>query len=209
MNIYEKMSEISFELQTIAKNLEIKAGANSYKAVSEADVLRAVKPLEHKYKVYSLPLSREVIESGTIESIDYKGNVKKQLFERIKTVYRFINIEKPDEYVDVETFGDGIDSGDKSVGKAMTYADKYGLMKAYKIVTGDDPDQEASPELQKATAKPVINPELLKESDELGIDLGRVAAYYKKTVDALTNEDLKKCIDAKRRNLAQKEAANG
>lgn len=28
----------------------------------------------------------------------------------------------------------------------MTYADKYALMKAYKIVTGDDPDQHHSPD---------------------------------------------------------------
>lgn len=28
----------------------------------------------------------------------------------------------------------------------MTYADKYALMKAYKITTGDDPDKDASPE---------------------------------------------------------------
>ena len=30
----------------------------------------------------------------------------------------------------------------------MTYADKYALLKAYKISTGDDPDQEASDELK-------------------------------------------------------------
>jgi len=28
----------------------------------------------------------------------------------------------------------------------MTYADKYALMKAYKIITGDDPDQDPSKE---------------------------------------------------------------
>ena len=35
----------------------------------------------------------------------------------------------------------------------MTYADKYALMKAYKLSTGDDPDKEASPEngYKKAT----------------------------------------------------------
>ena len=34
----------------------------------------------------------------------------------------------------------------KHHGKAMTYADKYALMKAYKIMTGDDPDQNKSPD---------------------------------------------------------------
>ena len=37
---------------------------------------------------------------------------------------------------------------DKAPGKAMTYADKYALMKAYKMVTGDDPDQNASDDLE-------------------------------------------------------------
>ena len=36
----------------------------------------------------------------------------------------------------------------------MTYADKYALMKAYKISTGDDPDKEASEETPKHQSKP-------------------------------------------------------
>ena len=50
-------------------------------------------------------------------------------------------------------YGDGVDTYDKAPGKAMTYADKYALMKAYKISTGDDPDQEASPEECPKTKK--------------------------------------------------------
>ena len=63
---------------------------------------------------------------------------------RVETVYRFVNTEKPDEFVDITTYGDGIDQGDKAPGKAMTYGDKYALLKAYKIITGDDPDQNMS-----------------------------------------------------------------
>ena len=63
---------------------------------------------------------------------------------RVETTYRFVNIEDPNEFVDIKTYGDGIDSVDKAPGKAMTYGDKYALLKAYKIITGDDPDQKAS-----------------------------------------------------------------
>ena len=35
----------------------------------------------------------------------------------------------------------------------MTYADKYALLKAYKIETGDDPDQNASEPLKAVGAK--------------------------------------------------------
>jgi hypothetical protein len=149
-NIYEKLSNISSELSAVAKNLEVGYGQSKYKAVGEADVLKAIKPLEAKHKIYSYPYSRQIIESGTIESVNAKGEIKKNLFERIEVVYRFVNIENPEEFIDITSYGDGIDSQDKSVGKAMTYADKYALLKAYKIVTGDDPDQEASEPLRTA-----------------------------------------------------------
>lgn len=200
-NIYERLLLISTELQTVAKNLEVSMGNGKYKAVGEADVLRAVKPLELKHRVYSYPVEREIIESGTLESVDFKGNVKKQLFERIKVTYRFINIDKPEEFVDITSYGDGIDSGDKSVGKAMTYADKYALLKAYKMVTGDDPDQDPSEEL-KGTKVVKLNADLVEECKTLQIELPKVAAYFKKPLENLTDADLKKAI-------AQKKAALG
>ena len=45
MNIYEKLSAITSEMKTVAKNLEVNLGANKYKAVGELDVLKAVKEL--------------------------------------------------------------------------------------------------------------------------------------------------------------------
>lgn len=207
MNIYEKLSAITTELSTVAKNLEVGIGQAKYKAVGEADVLRAVKPLEAKYKVYSYPCHRQIIESGTIEneSIDRQTKekvIKRNLFERIEVVYRFVNIEKPDEFIDITTYGDGIDSQDKSVGKAMTYADKYALLKAYKIITGEDPDQNASEDLNNAnTKKAPLNQQLLNECERLGIDLNKVAVYYKKTVDQLTDADLTKAIEQKQKAL--------
>lgn len=207
MNIYEKLSAISNKLSTVAKNLEVGFGANKYKAVGEADVLKAVKPLEAEFGVYSYPHSRRIIESGEVESVNAKGEVKKQFFERIETVYRFVNVEKPEEYVDITTYGDGIDSQDKSVGKAMTYGDKYALLKAYKIVTGDDPDQNASEELKgsklksTARAKEELDERLLAQCDDLNIELAKVATYLKKDVSLLTNDDLKKCIEQKQKAL--------
>jgi hypothetical protein len=148
MNIYEKLSKVTEEITAVAKNLSVGYGKSSYKAVGEADVLAAVKPAEIKYGVYSFPVSREIVDNAVLTSVDKDGNEKRQLFMRVKTVYRFVNMEKPEEYVDMVTYGDGVDPGDKAPGKAMTYADKYGLLKAYKIITGDDPDQKASETLK-------------------------------------------------------------
>lgn len=147
MNIYEKLAAITAELNAVAKNLKVGEGRSAYKAVGEADVLAAVKPMEEKYKVYSYPVSRRIVDSDVITTKKvYQGQESEssKFFMRVETVYRFVNTEKPEEFVDVTTYGDGVDSGDKAPGKAMTYGDKYALLKAYKIITGDDPDQTAS-----------------------------------------------------------------
>ena len=149
MNIYEKMLSITNEIKNVNKNLEVGIGKSSYKAVGEADILKAVKELENKYKVYSYPVDRKVIDKEILQTKkEYNGQVTEgnQLFMRIEVIYRFVNIEKPEEFLDIKTYGDGIDTQDKAPGKAMTYADKYALMKAYKIITGEDPDQNPSPE---------------------------------------------------------------
>lgn len=145
-NIFQRMSAITSEISTVAKNLSVDAGKSSYKAVGEADVLAAVKPIEAKHGVYSYPVSRTITDSGEMVSTTKYGE-RKQLFMRVETVYRFVNIDKPDEYIDITTYGDGVDTQDKAPGKAMTYGDKYALLKAYKIQTGDDPDQNASEDL--------------------------------------------------------------
>ena len=139
------MSRITEELGVVAKNLRVQASKTSaYKAVSERDVIDNVKPLEAKHGVYSYPVSREITESNLLESDNGSYGKKTTFMTRIKTVYRFVNVEDPKDYIETVVFSEGIDSQDKGSGKAMTYADKYALMKAYKISTGDDPDATAS-----------------------------------------------------------------
>lgn len=166
MNIYEKLSAITNEISHVAKNLSVGTGKNQYKAVGEADVLAAVKPAEEYYRVYSYPYSREIVETAelvTSSTWDGKTTEKKQQFMRLKTVYRFVDMDDPTSYIDITTYGDGVDSQDKAPGKAMTYADKYALLKAYKIITGDDPDQNYSEELKgKKTTSPKTPKEAAK-----------------------------------------------
>lgn len=162
MNLFEKLAKITAELKTVAKNLEVQQTKNSkYKAVAERDILDAVKPLEEKYGVYSYPSDRGIEESHILESeSEYQGKVTKKttFMTRIKTVYRFVNIEKPEEFIETTVFSEGIDSQDKGSGKAMTYADKYALMKIYKISTGEDPDQSASEPTEYRKEKAMISP---------------------------------------------------
>ena len=206
LNIYQRLLAIENELTNVAKNLSVGVGKSSYKAVGEADVLKAVKPLESKYGVCSYPSSRRIVESAVLENeqTDYNNNkvIKKSFFERIETVYRFVNVDNPSEYIEITSYGDGIDTGDKSVGKACTYADKYALLKAYKIITGDDPDQDES-QSYTGFKKGSLDPLLIRRCNELGIELENVARYLKKGVNDLTNDDVRSCIAQKERKLVK------
>lgn len=152
MNIFQKMAAATAEITAVAKNLNVGYGRSSYKAAGEADVLAAVKKIEEKHQIYSYPCSREIVETGVIENVKQDGSISKQSYLRLAVTYRFVNVEDPSDFIDITSYGDGIDPGDKATGKAMTYADKYALMKAYKIITGEDPDQYMSEPLANKTA---------------------------------------------------------
>ena len=120
-----------------------------------------------------------------------------QLYLRVKTTYRFVCTDDPSSFIDIVSYGDGVDTQDKAPGKAMTYSDKYALMKAYKIQTGDDPDQYASEEQGKVTTQPQGN----RVSRQIMLDYVRgaydaegikqICTYYKVSdVQYLRNEQL-------------------
>lgn len=183
MNIYQRMSKITADLQTVAKNLTVDTGSGKgYKAVSERDIIDAVKPIEIKHGVYSFPYKREIVESQMLEQ-ETKYGVRTQFYTKLETTYRFVNVDEPSEFIDITSFSVGLDSGDKGDGKAMTYADKYALMKAYKISTGDDPDAKASEDsvYTKAGSAPKVElaPKAIKETiitlcKSMGLEVNKI-----------------------------------
>ena len=105
LNIYEKLSMITEEIGVVEKGLNVQVNkTSSYKAVSERDVLDAVKPIEKKYRVYSYPVKREVIDRDTlVKASEYNGNITRTntLFMRIETTYRFVNLDNPSEFFQI------------------------------------------------------------------------------------------------------------
>lgn len=201
LNIYEKMSAIVNDLGIVAKKLSVDLGkGKNYKAVQEKDVLDAIKPLEAKYRVYSYPKERKVIDNAILEKESSYGTTK-NLYMRIETTYEFVNLDNTEEKITMVSYGDGIDSGDKAPGKAMTYSDKYSLLKAYKVATGDDPDKEASPEKGYSKEKQGSQRiELLNKINELELELDiphekTLEVYKVNSINQMTDSQLIECIN--------------
>lgn len=212
LNIFQRMLAATSEINRVAKNLKVDISkSQSYKAVAESDVLEAVKPIEEKYGIYSYPISRKIIKDEaytTTSEYDGRKSEKTTFFMRLETVYRFVNTDNPEEHIDITTYGDGVDTQDKAPGKAMTYADKYALLKAYKIQTGDDPDANPSGNLgKKKFEKPTA--EQLAQAEELGINLDGLAAYAKCKVEEISKDILANAIEMKQKALKKKAAAAG
>lgn len=193
LNIFQKMLKITAELPSVVKGMEVRGvdGKVKYFAVGEKDILDTVKPLEEKYGIYSFPFQRE------FEKMEYKDRIA----VRCKVVYRFINVDNPTEMIDIVSYGDGIDTQDKAPGKAMTYADKYALMKAYKISTGEDPDQEASPEVMISEKQLAYLASLLEKSETLKTHI--MKHFNVNDIANLTGEQAKVAIDKAKETIAK------
>lgn len=149
MNLYQKIQAVSNEIKNIEKNMTVGTGYSSYKAVSDYDVTLEVKAAETKHGVVSIPIKQELIKSEIVKSIKADKGAQREVInyvDIVKMTLRIIDLDNPSDYLDVESFGRGLDTGDKGFGKASTYARKYALLNLYKIATGEDPDKEKSEE---------------------------------------------------------------
>ncbi len=133
MNIHEKMLSIMGDVQYLTKDDHVKFGNTSYKALSEEKVTGVMRQELIKHKLVVYPVQQIFSRIGQISHVD--------------VVYRMVNVENPEEYIDISSCGDGADSQDKGAGKAMTYAFKYMWLRAFSLPTGEDPDKIGSAEL--------------------------------------------------------------
>lgn len=142
LNLFEKIQAVSNEIKNIEKNMQVGKGQYAYKAVSDLDVVLAVKDAETKFKLVSIPVKQEMIKSEIVKSMKDNGNESINYVDIIKMILRIIDLESPKDFIEIESFGRGLDTADKGFGKASTYARKYALLNAYKIATGEDPDKD-------------------------------------------------------------------
>lgn len=148
MNIYEKIHAVMKSVEYLSKDDKVAFGNTKYKAISEEKVTSTIRAKLVEQKLVIFPVKQEHKREGTLSTVD--------------VTYRIVNCENPDESIEVVSSGTGADTQDKGVGKAMTYAYKYMLLRTFAIPTGEDPDKIASAQIdaeeQERKAKEKENP---------------------------------------------------
>lgn len=138
MNIYEKITAIMEDVQYLTKDDRVEFGNTKYRALSEEKVTTIMRAELLKYKLVVYPVAQSANRSGSITHVD--------------VTYRLVNVENPEEYIEIVSCGDGADTQDKGSGKAMTYAFKYMWLRTFALPTGEDPDKISSAELDAKQA---------------------------------------------------------
>lgn len=133
LNIAQRINAAMADVDYIQKE---KPQGMSYSIVSHDAVTAKVRPILQKHGVVYYPRNMQV---------EQNGNRTQATFD-----VRFENIDDRSDFIDVATFGYGVDPQDKGPGKAMSYGVKYALLKVLGLETGDDPD-----EVQDASANHV------------------------------------------------------
>lgn len=155
MSLIEKINLISEEAKNQFKP-DLKKYGKNFRAISESAVLEVLNPL---FKKYSIGYSVEVTDKSlTIEKVkaglDASGNlIEKLVFVAecvvsLKVYQESSDMRLSSTYTTFEGWGSGVDSGDKATGKAITAAVKYALFKGFRLQYSDDPDADASEEIE-------------------------------------------------------------
>ena len=137
-------------IEYLAKDDKVEFGTTKYKAISEEKVTTAVREQLVKQGIVILPIKQE---SENKELIRTEKSVN--MLSSVHTRYRIQNIDDINDYIEVESNGTGVDTQDKGVGKAMTYAYKYMLLRTFAIPTGEDPDKISSAETDNKMQKEI------------------------------------------------------
>jgi hypothetical protein len=143
LNIYQRLNGVMKDVKTIYKD-----GTNAhqkYKFVSHDNVSKALHDPLCDHGIMMVPTVKDCIQDGNKLTVTMEVS--------------FVNIDDPDDRVTVEAMGMGIDNQDKGIGKAISYAMKYCMLKMFCLETGDDADNESV--AHRAAAKSLkVDPEI-------------------------------------------------
>lgn len=179
--IYEAITKVMEDVGAVGKNKTNQIQKYKFRGID--DVMNALHPAMVKHHVFVAP---EVLEERREERQGSKGGLL--IYSVVKVKYSFYTDDGSS--IEAVVIGEAMDSGDKSMNKAMSAAFKYACFQTFCIPTEEMRDsEENSPEIGEKTDKQKdkelaesVNPDLVpsgKGMDEERIK--KVRAELKRT----------------------------
>jgi hypothetical protein len=165
MKLYEKLHAIQCAVMGLKKDTK----GNNYQYVSGAKVLEHIKPLMNQHK---LILKQEVLSiENTRQDYQTRNGSKSEINSKVMMRFTWVDCETGDK--DENLFGaNGQNDWDKGVGSALTYGERYFLLKYFHIDTDEDdidnPNRNTTEPISPSTppVKPIEKKVLEQDSIE-------------------------------------------
>ena len=142
MSIYKKLHKIQSEVLGLGKDKD----GLTYKYVTGTKVLDHIKPIMNreglllKQEVLSIDNERQDYQTSINQDKETKlwgGKPKSEILTKVMMRFTWVDIETGEK--DENLFGaNGQNDWDKGVGSALTYAERYFLLKYFHIATDED-----------------------------------------------------------------------
>lgn len=201
-NIYQKLLSIQKHVNGLAKDKK----SNTYSYVTGDKVLGIVKPLMNELGL----LLKQEVTSIENERMDYKTGIgtqyekpKSEILSKVMMRFTWIDTETGEK--DINEFGaNGQNEWEKGLGSALTYAERYFILKYFHIATDqDDIDNDSrkqkDPELKEPTEQEIF--ELALSEVKNATDTKQLTSIYNKNKSLHANEVFIKEIKDKRESL--------
>lgn len=136
MKVYKSISEVQAKLAIdgIAKNKKNSMQGYNFRGID--DVYNALSKIMPEHNLIIMP---RILSRDCVERINHKGTAL--FYTSVEAEFDFINTEDGSKHT-ARTFGEAMDSADKSTNKAMSAAYKYACFLTFCIPTEGDNDSE-------------------------------------------------------------------
>lgn len=157
LNVYQRLAEVRKKVSYLKKE----QSGSQFNYVGSSDVLGALHSKINEMGLLLQPAITGHKVKDQIEIINQYNKYTKQTEQKQRITYftelemtmRWINIDNPEDFLESKWYAQGVDiAGEKGVGKALTYAEKYFLLKFFNIATDDDDPDKYQKEQLKNTA---------------------------------------------------------
>ncbi|MDU0476833.1 ERF family protein [Staphylococcus chromogenes] len=193
LNLYQKIADVKANIDGFTKDTK----SYKYSYVSGSQVLHRIRNKMIEHRLLLVPSTTQE-NYKQIEVTRFNKNAGREVtvtefVVEMQLTYTWINAEKPEERMEVTFYSVGQqDDVSKAHGTALTYSERYFLMKFFNIPTDEDDADAKQKQIQYSTSSERLK-ELLKEEANRFIKIAtesNVYEKYQKQIEKLKNMDV-------------------
>lgn len=167
LNLYQKIADVKANIEGFTKDTK----GYKYSYVSGSQVLHRIRNKMIEHNLLLVPKTSDE-NYKQIEVTRFNKNASREVTTsefvvEMKLTYLWINADKPEEQLEVSFYSVGQqDDVSKAHGTALTYAERYFLMKFFNIPTDEDDADTKQKQDKYSTSNTQLQDYLRKEAND-------------------------------------------